>query len=82
LVSSVLLMCSPISLVVFFAQLCPFSAIEQKDTTKQKTKIDYYLHIVFFSNSRAKRAELINEASRAELTLWLASLTSRVEPTY
>jgi hypothetical protein len=32
----VLVVCSPISLVVFFVQLCPSSAIEQKGTAEKK----------------------------------------------
>jgi hypothetical protein len=35
-VPSVLVVCSLIPLVVFFAQLCPSSAIEQKSTAEQK----------------------------------------------
>jgi hypothetical protein len=34
---------SPIPLVVFFAQLCPSSAIEQKDTAEKKTRLKVYV---------------------------------------
>jgi hypothetical protein len=36
LVPSVLVVCSPIPLVVFFVQLCPSSAIKQKGTVEKK----------------------------------------------
>jgi hypothetical protein len=36
-VPSILVVCSVLPLVVFFAQFCPSSAIEQKGKTEQKT---------------------------------------------
>jgi hypothetical protein len=38
-VPSVLLVCSFLPLVVFFAQFCPSSAIEQKGKTEQKARL-------------------------------------------